>query len=149
MEHNISSKQSRRVLCQQEQGQRNPARPEAGIHSGQGHPSHLPCEHSLGSRGPVPQRTLHTKGPLAHPGHGDQGRACGRQKQQSFLVRVPSDLHPQPGGRAETQTTGHLPCQRKVGLQGGFRPQDTGGGLELQTSGHLPCKRRACLQRVL
>jgi hypothetical protein len=49
----------------------------------------------------------------------------------------------------ETQTPGHLPCQRRVSLQGGLWHQDSGGGSELQTSGHLPCKRRACLQRVL
>jgi hypothetical protein len=28
------------------------------------------------------------------------------------LVRVPSGLHPQPGGRTETQTPGHIPCQK-------------------------------------
>ena len=47
-------------------------------------------------------------------------RAHGPQKQQSFLDRVPSGLHPQPGGRAETQTPGHLPCQRRISLQGGL-----------------------------
>jgi hypothetical protein len=36
---------------------------------------------------------------------------CWPQKQQSFLDRVPLGLHPQPGGRAETQTSGHLPCK--------------------------------------
>ena len=30
-------------------------------------------------------------------------RAHGQQKEQSFLERVPSGLHPQPGDRAETQ----------------------------------------------
>ena len=39
-------------------------------------------------------------------------RACRQQKQQSFLDRILSGLHPQPGGRAETQTSGHLPHQR-------------------------------------
>lgn len=66
-----------------------------------------------------PQRTLHTTGPLAHPGPRDHLRACGGQKKQGFLDRVPLGLHPQPGGRAEPQTPGHIPCQRKVGLQGG------------------------------
>jgi hypothetical protein len=41
-----------------------------------------------------------------------------RQKKQSFFNRVPSGLHLQPRGRAETQTSGHLPHQRRVGLQG-------------------------------
>ena len=36
-------------------------------------------------------------------------RAHEPQKQQSLLDRVPSGLHPQPGDRAETQTSGHLP----------------------------------------
>jgi hypothetical protein len=37
-------KESRRVLCQQEQGQRNPAQTEAEIHSGQGQtPVDSPC----------------------------------------------------------------------------------------------------------
>jgi hypothetical protein len=39
VEHNISSKESRRVSCQQEQGWRNPAWPEAGICSGWGWPT--------------------------------------------------------------------------------------------------------------
>jgi hypothetical protein len=110
-------------------------------------PPHLLHEPSRGH--PGPQRTLHTAGPLAHSGPHDHLRACGRQKQQSFLDRVPSGLHPQPGGRAETQTPGLLPCQRRVGLQGRLWPQESGGGSEIQTSGNLPCKRRACLQRVL
>jgi hypothetical protein len=46
------------------------------------------------------------------------------KKQQSFLDRVPSGLHPQSGGRAETQTAGHLPCQKRVSLQGGLWPQN-------------------------
>jgi hypothetical protein len=67
-----------------------------------------------------PQRTLHTAGPLAHPGPWNHLRAHGQQKQQSFLDRVPSGLHLQPGDGVETQTPGHLPCQRRVGLQGGL-----------------------------
>lgn len=65
-----------------------------------------------------------------------------------LLGQGPLGLHHQPGDKAETQTPGHLPCQRRVGLQGGLWPQESGGGSELQTSVHLPCKRRACLQRV-
>jgi hypothetical protein len=40
-ECNISIKELRRVLCQQEQGRRNPTRQEAGIDSDQGQPCHL------------------------------------------------------------------------------------------------------------
>jgi hypothetical protein len=53
-------------------------------------------------------------------------RAHEPQKQQSFLDRVPSGLHLQPGGRAETQTSVHVTRQRKVGLQGGLWSQDSG-----------------------
>ena len=69
MERNISSKESQRVLCQQEQGQRNPAQPEGEILSSQGHPHDLPREPGRGHQGP--QRTLHTTGPLAHSGARD------------------------------------------------------------------------------
>ena len=75
-------------------------------------------------------------------------RALRRQKQKSFLDRDPSGLHPQPGGRTETQTPGHLPCQMRISHQEGLWAQESGGGAELQTSVQLPCKRRACLQRV-
>jgi hypothetical protein len=67
-----------------------------------------------------PQRTLHAPGPLGHPEPHDHWRACG---QQSFLDRVPSGLHPQPGGRAKTQTPDDLPCQRRVSLQEGIDPK--------------------------
>jgi hypothetical protein len=87
VEHNISSKESKRVLCWQEQGQRNPALPEAGINSGQGQPHHLLPEHCWGCLGH--QRTLHAAGPLAHPGPPGHLWARGWQKQQSFLARVP------------------------------------------------------------
>jgi hypothetical protein len=50
-------------LCQQEQGQRNPSWPEAGIRSGQGHLMHETGQGHLGFK-----RTLHSTGPLAHPG---------------------------------------------------------------------------------
>ena len=40
-------------------------------------------------------------------------RAHGLQKQQSFLDRVPSGLHLQPGGESEHQTSMHLPCKRR------------------------------------
>jgi hypothetical protein len=66
------------------------------------------------------QTTLYPSGSLAHPGPRDHLRAPELQKQQSFLDRVFSGLHPQPGGRAETQTPRHLPCQSRVGLQGGL-----------------------------
>jgi hypothetical protein len=138
VEHNVSSKESRRVLCQQEQQQGNPAQQEC---SSQGQPCHLLREPCWGCWGP--QRTHHATGPLAHPGPPDHRRAPGWQKQQSFLGRVPLGLHSHPGGRDETQTAWHLPCQRRVSLQGGLWPQDSGGESELQTSGHLPYKRRA------
>jgi hypothetical protein len=93
-------------LCQQEQGQRNPARPEAGIHSGRGQPHQLLHEPGRGCLGH--QRTLHTAGNLAHPGPPDHLRAIEATKLLS------QGLHPQPGGRAETQTSGHFPCQRRV-----------------------------------
>ena len=96
-----------------------------------------------------PKRTPSTTRPLAHPEPCDLQRAHGRQKQEHFLDRVLLGHLPQPGGRAETQTPGHLYCQRRVSLQGGLWPQDSGSRSELQTSGHLPCKRRACLQRML
>jgi hypothetical protein len=50
---NISSKESLRVLCQQEQGQRNPAGPEAGILSSRATPAIFllsPAEATKGSR---------------------------------------------------------------------------------------------------
>ena len=37
-------------------------------------------------------------------------------KQHSFLNRVPLGLHLQPGGRAELQTSEHLPCKRRAFL---------------------------------
>jgi hypothetical protein len=79
---------------------------------------HLPHEHGGWTKGP--QRTIHALRPLAHPGLWDLLRAHGLQLQQSFLDRVPLGLHPQPGDRAETQTPGHLTCQRRVSLQGGL-----------------------------
>jgi hypothetical protein len=56
-EGNISSKESRSVLCQQEQEQRNLTQPEAGNHSSRGQPRHLPCQPSQRHRGP--QRIFH------------------------------------------------------------------------------------------
>jgi hypothetical protein len=67
---------------------------------------------------------------LAATGSKDKGRTwntqnlgitetslCRRaQRQQRFLGRVPSGLHHQPGDRVETQTPGHLPYLRRVGL---------------------------------
>jgi hypothetical protein len=53
-------------------------------------------------------------------------RVHGPQKQQSFLDRVHSGLHPQPGDRPETLTFVHLPHQRRVSLQGGVWPQESG-----------------------
>jgi hypothetical protein len=38
--------------------------------------------------------TLHAAGPLAHPGPHDHWTSRGQQKQQSFLDRVLSGLHP-------------------------------------------------------
>jgi hypothetical protein len=128
VEPNMTYKESQRVLCQQEHGQRNPAHPATAIHSGQGHPCHLPAEPCGGCQGP--QRNLPSAGPLAHPGPQDHWRTCRQQKQQSFLDRAPSDLYLQPEGRAETQTPGNFSCQR-VHLQGGLWPQDSGGRSEL------------------
>jgi hypothetical protein len=44
-------------------------------------------------------------------------RALRPQKQQSFLDRVPLGLHLQPGGRAELQTSVHLPCKMSACLK--------------------------------
>jgi hypothetical protein len=54
------------TCAKQEQGQMNPAQPEAGIHSGCGQPCHLLCELSQEHLGH--QRTTQTAGHLAHPG---------------------------------------------------------------------------------
>jgi hypothetical protein len=87
---------------------------------------------------------------LAHPESWDHWY---QSKQESTWVVEARELLEQgpfgPGDRAETQIPGYLPCQRRVGLQGGLWPQESGSGSDLQTSVHLPCKRRACLQRVL
>jgi hypothetical protein len=77
------------------------------------------------------------------------GEHMGGRSNKAFGAVSLSSLHPQLGGGAETQTPGHIPCQRRILLQGGLWRQDSGGGSGLQTSGHLLCKRRACLQRVL
>jgi hypothetical protein len=53
-------------------------------------------------------------------------RACEPQKQESFLDRVLLGLHPQPAGKAGTQTSGHLHCQKRICLQGGLWSQDSG-----------------------
>jgi hypothetical protein len=53
-------------------------------------------------------------------------RAWGQKKQLSFLDRVNSGYHPQPGGRAETQTSVNIPCQSRVSLQKGLWPWDSG-----------------------
>jgi hypothetical protein len=55
-----------------------------------------------------------------------QRRTHRPQKQNSFLDRASLGLHPQPGGRAEPQSSVRLPCQRRVGLQGGLCPLDSG-----------------------
>jgi hypothetical protein len=140
VEHNFCYKTTQRVvLCQQEQGQRKPTQPVSGIHSGGSSPmtSWVWIPQSLETQDVgITENSLHR-------------RAHGQQKQQRILDKVPSGLHPQPGGRAETQTPGHLPCQRRVSLQGAFLSWDSGGRSEFQTSMPLPCKRRACLQRML
>jgi hypothetical protein len=53
-------------------------------------------------------------------------KAHWKQKQQSFFYRVPLGLRLQPGIGAETQMSGHLPHQRRVGLQGGLWPRELG-----------------------
>jgi hypothetical protein len=97
-----------RIFCQPEQGQRKHSQPAASVLSGRWQPA------------PSWARIQQA---LAHPeswDHWDQST----QKQQSFLDRVPSSLHPQPEGRAKNKFPGHLPCQRRVGLQGGLWPQE-------------------------
>jgi hypothetical protein len=114
-----------------------------------------PWEQALWT-GPRSQRTLLATGTIAHPRSLDHWgelaskegfdpgnqvialylslvsqkpvhmRVCGQQKQQSFSDRVPPGLHPQRGGKAETQTSGHLLLQRRVGLQGGLWTLDSG-----------------------
>ena len=143
MEHNIFSKTTKRGLCQQEQGHRKTAQPAAGGRSGQHQPwATLGNKHGGQLHGP--QRTLHAQGTLAHLRSASREgsdastqvrapscilglsptslsrRAHRQQKQQSFLYRVPSGLHSQPGHRAETQNSGYLPYHRRVSLQGGF-----------------------------
>ena len=66
-----------------EQGQRDPAQPEAGIHLGRSQPLHLLHEPGRGHLGQ--QRTLHATEPLAHPGPPDHLRTLGRWKQQGLL----------------------------------------------------------------
>jgi hypothetical protein len=44
-------------------------------------------------------------------------RAHGLQTQQSFLDRVISGLHLQPGGGSELQISVYLPCQRRACLE--------------------------------
>ena len=50
--------------------------------------------------------------------------------------------------RPNTQSPAHLPCLRRVSLQGGLWPQESGGGYELQTSVYILCNRKACLQSM-
>jgi hypothetical protein len=49
---------------------------------------------------------------------GPHRKACWRKKQQCFLDRVPTGLHPQPGGKTDPQSSVLLSCQVRVGLQG-------------------------------
>jgi hypothetical protein len=85
---------------------------------------------------PRPLYTFSTRGELASREGSDPGtqarspssfpglsqtsllrRTRGPQKQQKFLDRVPLGLHPQPGGRADPQTSVHLHCKRRACLQ--------------------------------
>jgi hypothetical protein len=54
------------------------------------------------------------------PVHIGEQDGCGLQKQQSILDKVSSGLHPQPGGKDDTQTSGHCSHKRRVFLQGGL-----------------------------
>jgi hypothetical protein len=133
MEPNICSQESRRVLCQQEQEQRNPwdsfwwLQTHAILGANWAGPS---TPRILGSLRPVYTRE--------HMGSRSK-RVFWAASLQAFILSQ----------EVETQTPGHLPCQRRVGLQRGLWSKESGGGSVLQTSGHLPCRRRVCLQRVL
>jgi hypothetical protein len=89
---------------------------------------YLPCQRRVSlQRGLCPWDSGRV--PSCIPGLSETSlcrRVHGLQKPQSFLDRIPSGLHLQPGGGAETQNPGHLPCQRRVSLQGGHWPQDSG-----------------------
>jgi hypothetical protein len=64
---------------------------------------------------------VHVRSPSCIPGLSETSpcrRTFRPKKQQSFLDRAPSGLHPQPGGRAETQTSRHLPHQRTISPPG-------------------------------
>jgi hypothetical protein len=50
------------------------------------------------------------------------GEHMGHRSNRASFYRVLSSLHPLPGGRAETQTSAHLLCQKSVSLQGGLWP---------------------------
>jgi hypothetical protein len=94
---------------------------------------HMLCHlgHELGGGSQVPQKILHSVGTLAHPGSCDHCRVecniCSKNPEGLVLAGtgqrkparpVASSLHPQPGGRAETQTPGHLPHQKSVFMEG-------------------------------
>jgi hypothetical protein len=127
---------------------------------------HLPLQRRVGLQGLWPRDQVRTPSCILGLSETSPHRILfGPQKQQSFFCRIMSGLHLWPGGRAETQTSGHLPCQRRVSFQGGnwswdsarkwswdpdlWAPSQPGGRAELQNSVHHPCKRKACLQRVL
>jgi hypothetical protein len=62
-------------------------------------------------------------------------RARGQQKQHSFLDSVSLGLHPQPGGRAETQTPGHLSYRGESASREGSDPRTQ----EVDLSSRLLC----------
>jgi hypothetical protein len=74
--------------------------------------------------------------PSCFPGLSEtspQKRAPGPQNQKSFFNRVSSGRLLLPGGRAETQTSGCLPLQRRVGLQRGLWPWT-----QMRASSYIP-----------
>jgi hypothetical protein len=119
VECNICFKKIPEGLVWAETGTKETHWPVAGLHSCWLQPSTI-----LGSKSAkvpkVPEDTPHCRSPSTprilgslrpvYTGeHVDSRSNC-------FLERVPSDLHPQPAGRAETQTLGYLPCQKRVSL---------------------------------
>ena len=90
--------------------------PEAGIHSIQSQPHHLMHEPVLGLGGPEGLSTLQD------PEHTQDLVITGEWVKEATELhgQSPSGFHPQPEDRAEMQTPGHLPCQRRVCLQGGL-----------------------------
>jgi hypothetical protein len=80
----------------------------AGTGTQEIHPTSIHPRAILGTNlvGPSTPRILGSLRPVY------TGEHSGRRSNRASWT----GLHPQPGGRAETQIPGHLPCQRRVDL---------------------------------